>query len=256
MTEPAPLQDPDLTEDAFLGGRLRLLQPRAGYRAATDPVLLAAATAPAPGARILDAGCGVGAALLCLAARVPRLEAHGLELQKPYADLARLNAARNGVDATIWDGDIFHPPAALRQIGFDLVLTNPPYFDITGAGSPDPGRDAARRVAEGRGAAAWTAAAFARVRSGGRFAMIHLAASLPAILSGLRGAGDIAVLPLQARVGKSAKRVIVTACKGARAPFRLAPPLVLHAGSAHVADTDDFGPEADAVLRRGQALKF
>ncbi|WP_370553443.1 hypothetical protein [Falsirhodobacter sp. alg1] len=32
-----------LTEDGFLDGRLRILQPRDGYRAATDPVFLAAA---------------------------------------------------------------------------------------------------------------------------------------------------------------------------------------------------------------------
>lgn len=146
MTTPAGFADSALTEDALLGGLVRLLQPRAGYRAATDPVLLAAASAAKPGARVLDAGCGAGAAMLCLAARVPGLETHGLELQPPYAGLARRNADLNGVAAAIWDGDLFGPPAELRRIGFDIVMTNPPYFDAFGAPSPDPGRDAARRA--------------------------------------------------------------------------------------------------------------
>ncbi|QIE57171.1 methyltransferase [Pikeienuella piscinae] len=245
-----------MTEDALLGGLVRLLQPRAGYRAATDPVLLAAASAAKPGARVLDAGCGAGAAMLCLAARVPGLETHGLELQPPYAGLARRNADLNGVAAAIWDGDLFGPPAELRRIGFDIVMTNPPYFDAFGAPSPDPGRDAARRATGGRSAAEWTAAAVARLRSGGRFATIHLAAKLPEILAGLAGAGDIAVLPLQSRAGRDAKRVIVTARKGARGPFRIAPPLIIHDGETHRRDADDFSTAADAVLRRGAPLRF
>lgn len=256
MTPPTRFADGDLTEDALLGGLVRLLQPRAGYRAATDPVLLAAASAAKSDARVLDAGCGAGAALLCLAARIPGLKAHGLELQTPYAELARRNAGLNGVEATIWDGDIFAPPAALRRIGFDLVMTNPPYFDAIGAASPDPGRDAARRATGGRSARDWTAAAFARLRSGGRFATIHLTAKLPEILAGLAGAGAVAVLPLQSRAGRDAKRVIVTARKGARGPFRIAPPLIIHEGGTHGRDADDFSAVADAVLRRGATLAF
>ena len=89
--------DDALTDDKFLMGRLRLLQPAQGYRAATDPVLLAAACPASAGQSVLDLGCGAGAAALCLAARVPGLALAGLELQPGYADLARRNAARNGI---------------------------------------------------------------------------------------------------------------------------------------------------------------
>ena len=58
-----------LTEDRLLGGRVVMRQPASGYRAATDPVLLAACVAARPGMRVLDAGCGAGAAALCLADR-------------------------------------------------------------------------------------------------------------------------------------------------------------------------------------------
>lgn len=241
--------DDALTEDRLLGGRVRLMQPRRGYRAATDPVLLAAAVGARPGDRVLDVGCGAGAAALCLAARVPGVAVEGLELQADYAALAR----RNGVGA-VWEGDLFAPPAEVKAAGFDWVMTNPPFFDAADAASPDAGRDRARR--EAAPAADWVAAALKRVRSGGRLAVIHLAERLPEILSGLAGAGDIAVLPLQAREGRAAKRVIVTARKGAKGPFRLAAPLVLHEGAAHLTDEDDFSAAAQAVLRDAAALAF
>ena len=87
----------DLTDDAFLSGRLQLLQPRKGYRAATDPVLLAACVPAKAGQSVLDLGCGAGTASLCLAIRVPGLRHAGLELQPDYADLARQNASPLGV---------------------------------------------------------------------------------------------------------------------------------------------------------------
>lgn len=247
-------RDDELTEDALIAGKVRLLQPRSGYRAATDPVFLAAAAMAQPGAQILDVGCGAGAAMYSLAARIKGLDLHGLEIQSGYAALARRNAALNGAEAQIWEGDLFAPPQDLRQISFDLVITNPPYFDPRAPGASDPGRDLARRGAAGRGATEWAAASLARVRSGGRLAVIYLTESLPALLAGLSGAGDITVIPLQARVGRPARRVILTARKGARGPFRLTAPFIIHEGPEHVSDADDFTKAAAAVLREGAAL--
>src|ERR1700755_3527681 len=84
------------TEDALLGGRVRLLQPRQGYRVAVDAVLLAAAVHPAAGERVLDLGAGVGAVGLCLAKRVSDCTIVGLELQPALAELGQRNATRNG----------------------------------------------------------------------------------------------------------------------------------------------------------------
>lgn len=246
---PGRFAEGDLTTDAFLGGKLSLTQPKSGYRAATDPVLLAAAAHARPGAVVLDAGCGAGAALACLAARVSGLTLVGVEIQSAYAALAR----RNAPEATIWEGDLFKPPAGLRETSFDLVISNPPYHESSSLASPDAGRDQARR--EAHDAAAWAAACLRRVRSGGRLAIIQLAEKLPEILAGIGGSvGDVRVLPLQARAGRPAKRLIVTARKGAHGPFRITPPFVLHEGAAHLGDADDFTAEARAVLRDGAAL--
>ncbi len=253
MTAGAPLARDALSDDAFLGGRLRVLQPKTGYRAATDPVLLAAAVPAAPGEAVLDLGCGVGVAGLCLALRVPGLALWGLELQPAYAALARENALRNGIAATILEGDVARPPAALRARPFDRVLMNPPWFPPAAPPARDPGRDRAQR--EDRPLAAWIDAGLRRLRPGGTLSVIARAERLGDILAALSGrAGSVAVLPLVSRAGRPAGRVIVTAAKGRRGPLALRFPLVLHEGAEHAGDFDAFTPEASAVLRGGAAI--
>lgn len=238
------------TEDRLLGGRVLLRQPRQGYRAATDPVLLAAAVPARSGASVLDLGCGVGAAALCLAARLPGVRLTGLEGAATYAALARENAAANSADFCVIQGDVADPPSALRKLTFDHVMLNPPWYPGAAATpSPVELRDAAHR--EGAvGLAAWLSTALTRLAPRGTLTVIQRTERLPDLLASLDGrAGSVVVRPLAGRAGRDARRVIVQAVKGARGPFRLAAPLILHAGPAHVGDRDDFTPEATAILR-------
>ena len=245
----------ETVENRFLDGRLRLLQPVAGYRAATDPVLLAASVDVSAGASVLDLGCGVGAAALCLGSRIEALDLHGLELQPVYADLARENGRLNSIALTVHEGDMQSMPDVLKTSVFDAVLLNPPWHDAAHLGSPDPAKDRANR--RDGALAIWLDAALGRIRPGGWLHLIQRVEYLPEILAGLTpGAGDIAVLPLAARTGRPAKRVIVRARKGAQGPFRLAAPLVLHAGEAHLEDGDDYTAGARAILRGGAGLTY
>jgi tRNA1(Val) A37 N6-methylase TrmN6 len=250
------VSDAATTLDAFLGGRVTLRQPRHGYRAATDPVFLAAACPAKAGETVLELGCGVGAASLCLAARVPGLRLTGVERQDVYADLARENAARAGADLTVIAADLGTLPADLRQKSFDHVLANPPYFPPgEGSRAQDAGREAANR--EDTPLAIWIATARARLKPGGWLTLIHLAERLPDCLMPLaEGFGAITVLPLQPRPGRAANRVLIRARKSARTPFRLLAPFLIHEGAEHVADAPDFTAEAHAVLRGGAALSF
>lgn len=241
-----------LSDDKFLCGRLRLLQPLKGYRAATDPVLLAAACPAEPGESVLDLGCGAGAAALCLGWRVHGLALSGLELQPDYADLARLNAGRNGIALAVHEGDLARMPAALRR-DFDHVIANPPYYPPSGSPSPLAGRARAMRVETPL--SDWVAAATRRLRPGGWLTLICGADGLPEVLAAMAPKlGSASVLPLAARQGRPALRILLRARKGGRAPFRLLAPLVIHAGPAHDGDRESYTPEANAVLREGADL--
>lgn len=238
-----------LTDDGFLGGRLSILQPRHGYRAAMDPVLLAAAAPVLPGESVLDLGCGVGVAGLCAAARVPGIALCGIEIQPEYAALALRNAERNRLSMEVVVGNLAQPAPALRARAFDHVITNPPYY-LAGGGTParDRGRELAMR--EQTLIADWLAAALRRLRPGGTLTLIQAADRLPAVLSALPStAGSVVVLPVAPRIGRPASRVLLQARKGGRAAFRLLAPLILHQGQVHESDGDDFTTTARGILR-------
>jgi tRNA1Val (adenine37-N6)-methyltransferase len=242
----------DLTRDAFLCGRLHLWQPAKGYRAATDAVLLAAACAARPGQSVLDLGCGVGAAALCLGARVPGLRLSGLEVQADYAALAQRNGRENAQDFVVETGDLAAMPLALRT-GFDHVIANPPYYPKGGTASTDSGR--AKALLVGTPLADWVVAAARRLVPGGEMTLIFGADGLPEVLGALAPKlGSALLLPLAAREGRAPLRVILRAKKGGRGGFRLLPALILHKGPAHDGDRESYTPRAEEILRNGAAL--
>ena len=240
------------TEDALIGGRVTLRQPAAGYRAAIDPVLLAAAVPAGNGETVLDVGSGVGAAALCLAARVAGCRIYGVEVQRDLVRFAGENAALNGVQDRVdmMVGDLTRPPPRLAAGSFHHVMTNPPFLDAARTDpSPDP-RKAASTVEAAADLAGWVDYCVKMARHTGSVTFIHRADRLDELLSHLRGrGGGIVVYPLwpTAAGGRPAKRVIVQATKGSAAPLRLSPGMALHANGGYSA-------EAAAVLRGGAAL--
>lgn len=244
----------DLSRDGFLDGKLQILQPRAGYRAAMDPVLLAAACPAKSGQHVLELGCGAGVASLCLGHRVEGLDLTGLELQPAYATLARANANANAIALNVIEADLTAIPAELRARNFDHVIANPPYFPPhAGTAAQDAGREVAQR--ESTPLANWLDAGLRRLRPGGVLTIVQTAERLPDVLMPLAGrAGSVTVLPIAARQGRPAGRVIVQARKGGRGAFRLLAPLVLHAAPLHETDREDLTDIARAILRDGAAL--
>lgn len=240
--------------DRLLGGRLSLFQPPAGHRAGTDAVLLAAASALAAGDSFVDVGAGVGTAGLAVALRCPGASGLLLEADGAAAELARRNAALNGVGdrVAVVEADLFaralHRPTALRPEAASLVLTNPPFFDAGAVRpSPNPAR-AAAHVAGPRGHGDWLAAAAALLAPKGRLVMIHRPDALPALLAACEGRlGGVAIRPVLPRDGADAVRILLAGVKGSRAPLRFAAPLVLHGPDGA------FTAEAEAI-HRGDAL--
>ncbi len=243
-----------LSRDAFLGGQLQIWQPKDGYRAGSDPVFLAAACEASPGQTVLELGCGVGVASLCLAHRIPGLELTGIELQDRYARLARRNAAENGIEMQVMTGDLAQAAALTTGLGFDHVIMNPPYF-APGSRSGDAGRDKALHYFGGL--KPWIRGGLSRVRPSGYITIIHRVERLADILALLNSKADgLEIKPLAARINRPPKLVVIRARKGSRAGTTLCNPLILHDGPTHAADRDDYSSEAKAILRDGKALTF
>ncbi|MEI8274786.1 MAG: methyltransferase [Hyphomicrobiales bacterium] len=246
---------PDTSEDAVLGGRLRLRQPRRGHRVGHDAILLAAATGGVAGEYAVDLGAGVGGAGLALAVRVPGLNVALVEIDNGLKDLAAVNARLNGLESRVRAvacdvGDI----AALGRAGFDgssvdRVLMNPPFNDATRQnGSPDPRRRLAHAAGPGL-LTRWAASAAFLLKPRGVLTLIWRADALGDVLAALRPEfGAVAVLPVLPRGGAPAIRVLVRAVKGGTGAMRDYPGLTLN---------DDLGKPsaaAEAVMRDGETL--
>jgi tRNA1(Val) A37 N6-methylase TrmN6 len=241
---PAPL-----THDRLLGGRVIIAQPAKGYRAGLDAALLAAACDAKAGDRVLDAGCGAGAVMLAAAVRRPGVRFVGLERDPDAAALARRNIVDNGLAdrAEAVTGEV----EAGGLAGFDAVLANPPFFDDPGAlRAPHPAKRGAWMADAGLDG--WMSFLIEAVRDGGRITLIHRAERLADILALLaKRAGSVQVRPVHPFADAPAKRVLVRAIRGGRAPLQLLPPLVLHerGGAKHT-------PQVEAILRGERDLPW
>ena len=224
----------DITEDAFLGGQLRLKQKRSGHRAGHDAILLAAATEARAGDRVVDLGAGIGVAGLALARRVPGVRLSLVEIDPELAELARGNATANAIAAETIVLDVTADAKAFASNGLspdsvDVVLMNPPFNDpARHRGSPDQARHTAH-VATEETLHAWVHAARRILRSNGVLTLIWRADGIADVLAALsRGFGSLSILPVHGEAGRPAIRVLVRAVKGGRAPTRLLPGLVLN----------------------------
>ena len=238
-----------VTEDTLLGGRVKIRQPENGYRVALDPVLLAAAVAATDGNRVVDAGCGSGAAMFCLAVRVAGVDVTGLEIQPALADLAQQGIALNGLGARarVMVGDLALLSDIVCAHPFDIVMTNPP-FVADGTAPPNASVATAHRES-GLGLAAWVGQCLKLVGAGGRLVVIHRADRISELLAALRpDCGDIRIMPVAPRAREPAKRVIVDAGKGRKSLDTLRPALILHEADGR------FTAEAQAILSAAAPL--
>ena len=250
MTDPDKL---DVTKDSFLGGALEVLQPRAGYRAGMDAVLLGASVQAEAGQSVLDVGCGVGTAGLCLATRVPEAQVTGIELQPDLHRLAVQNAANNGLDARVRFvcGDVLEKGRILPARQFDHVISNPPYIaETSGRISAREHADLSKRETKAD-LAEWIEAMLYWVKERGFVTIIHRADRLHEIISLLDPrVGALRVCPVWPKQGRPANRVVVQGRREAKAGLTLSP------GIAVRDDQDRVTPEMEEIQRLGRGLVF
>ena len=243
-----------MTEIYVLDKKIRLLQlADGGFRTSLDSVMLAAACPAVAGEHVLDAGCGVGGASFCMLWRVPQAQLTGVEWQAEYIELARKNAALNGVDtrAAFVQSDIRDYRATETKPIYDHVMINPPYSE---SGHHTPSPDMVKAVAMGHqdddlSLEDWVKAAHRLLKSGGSLTMIYPAKGTDKIIRAMgRKFGAIEILPFWPRAGVEAKRVIIRARKDRQTLSRILAGLVLHN------DDGSYTDAAEAILRDGQGL--
>jgi tRNA1(Val) A37 N6-methylase TrmN6 len=243
-----------VSEDAVLGGRLVLRQPRSGHRVGHDAILLAAASSARPGEHLVDLGAGVGAAGLAVARRIEDLAVTLVEIDPTLAALASENVARNGFALRVRAVclDVAAHPAAFAAAGLapgaaDHVLMNPP-FNASQNPSPDRGRRLAHDAPHDM-LAQWLRTAARLLRPAGAVTLIWRADGLDKVLAALAaGFGAVSVLPVHAKPGVPAIRLLIRAVRASRAPLSLLPGFFL---------ADEAGQpsaQAEAVLRKGAVL--
>ena len=239
-----------VTQDTLYQGRVKLFQPEKGFRAGTDSLLLAAALAGKPGGAALEIGCGCGGALLTAAHRLQTMVFTAIDLDQDMVGLARKGAEVNAIservsvesgEASAWVKD--------KENRFDLVFANPPYFERGRISEPGEGKDAA--YLESLDLEGWIKAMVFAAKPRAPVILIHRAAQLARILSGLdRQTGEITVQPIASKEGEDARRILVRGRKGLkRGPARLLAPLITHLA-------DGSASPALEAIRRGEGIDW
>lgn len=240
-----------MTLDDFLGGSVRVWQPKRGFRAGIDSVLLAGSVPALPGQRVLELGCGAGVVSLCLLSRIPGTAATGLEVQPRYAELARRNARLNGAELEVVAGNVADPPGTVTAAAFCHVFANPPYHRA-GTAVPPTDKGRADSLIEQVPLSAWVELAISVLPDGGWLTMILPAGRRDEFMSVLpAAAGSIQAKSLLPQTGSPATRVVFRVRKGGDRSVVQVPPLVLHES-----DGRSYTEETDSLLRNGDAVPF
>jgi tRNA1(Val) A37 N6-methylase TrmN6 len=202
-----------------------------------DPLLLADFAAGGRARRIADLGCGVGVVAIALLAGAPQASAVAVELQPRLAELARKNAALNGLAdrLRVVEGD-------LRSLEgeFDLVVANPPYFDTS---RPAPSAERALSRQEiGVSLPEVLAAARRLLAPKGRAALIFPVARLVEAMTSLAGL-KLTLRFVHSVAADPARRVLLAAARDHRGAPEVLPPLVVHE-----ADRRSYTAEARRIL--------
>lgn len=235
----------DMTTDLFLGGKLKILQYKKGFRSGSDAVLLASFITGTNGT-FLEVGCSTGVSSLCLAARLPQAQITGIDVADQLVELATLNAQNNKLEnqCKFLTEDIRE--STLPKQSFDHVFSNPPYFEPF---SPSPQKDRAIARTQSFPLSDWISACIKMAKPRGRVSFIYPTSHLHLVIQAMEGLGDIIIFPLWSDESLTlSKRVLISGRKNVKTGLNLHSGLILH----HQDGT--YTPQAQYILKEGKGL--
>ncbi|MDR0677667.1 MAG: methyltransferase [Holosporaceae bacterium] len=213
----------ETSEDTILNGRIKLLQPKNGYRVAVDPIILAYFVDSFPEQKVLDVGCGAGTVSLILKMREKLTKITAIDLDEKMCHICRQNSQKNLLNIDVINVDIKH----FSEKSFDQVVTNPPFFEEQFFRT-----SALQRLAkfETISISEWIKSCFQALKPRGVFTMIHRAVRIGDILYALKlvKAGGTVIVPIYSKENQEAKRIVVRSIKGSKAEPKILPGLLIH----------------------------
>ncbi|MDR3186852.1 MAG: methyltransferase [Holosporaceae bacterium] len=228
----------EITEDHILGGKIKLFQPKNGYRVAVDPVILASLVSLKPQHRVLDVGCGTGAISLILKLKEKTAEITAIDTDDEMCRICQRNAQANSLDLEVIAAEVGSSHDPLENRFFDVVVTNPPFFAIQSSRPSGAGRFANFETVDLK---RWISYCSKKLKSNGVFFIIHCATRTGDILEALNGVGAVEILPLFPKEGKEAKRVVIKCQKNNKSGSKIFPGLFMHnADGSYSANLDNI----------------
>ncbi len=182
----------------------RVIMKHGIYNPTSDAVWLAA-YAPNTSKTVLDVGIGTGGVSLCLMTHNPNANYTGIDISQEMLNACKENAELNNKQINLINANILDWSTTET---FDLVITNPPYFN---------GTPANHHAHHGIDIAKWVKHSAARVKPSGHFCIISDAKTTDNIISALKSKnfGDIQIFPLFSNKN-TAERVLIRAKQGVK----------------------------------------
>ncbi|MAP24574.1 MAG: hypothetical protein CMM87_03470 [Rickettsiales bacterium] len=251
------LNKENYTIDEFLGGLFKLKQPKKGFRAGTDSILLAASIHLKKEHSLIELGCGVGAVLLSLNHRFPNNTLSGIEFDNVSYSYALENLRKLRETIEILNADITEISKKSTyksfQQRFDQAVMNPPFFQNSHKKQQSVSRENARSFSnQSHELALWFKAANFLLRDQGLLTIVYSTASLSSVITIAETAhfGGFKLFPIWSKPGNNSKRIIIQMQKNSKKPTVLKPGLILYnADNTHT-------PEAISILNNGNQLNI
>lgn len=210
----------------------------------TDSVLLSDFASASAGTKtVCDLGCGSGIISILLSWDHPERKITGVELQPEVLDVAKKNIELNGIEnVDIVQGDMRDTRSLPTAGGFDLTVSNPPYFPVSsGKSSDNPCISIAREEIACSLSDVCKAASYL-TRWGGKFMLVHRPERLAEIFCRLSENG---LEPKRMRFVHSKRDslpnlVLIESRRGGKPGLTYCPPLII---------SNDDGTDTEEIKR-------